>query len=212
MSLNQNQLSIVTKYNRYPEIFSELTNIIKNPEKILSFGCSTGVECVSLHKLYYNKSKIIGLDINRKVISDNKQKNNCKNIEYYDNLSDLNKYNKFNLICAMSVLCRWPESAGEYTFKTFTETLDLIDNLLDKDGYLCIYNSKYLFTDTILFKQKYKIVETKHKETGKVFKYTFDNKIIQNYPHFLFQKILDKPVELNTEKGDDDQPTSESIN
>jgi len=89
----------------------------------------------------------------------------------------------------MSVLCRWPESDGEYTFKTFTETLDLIDNLLDKDGYLCIYNSKYLFTDTTLFKQKYKIIETNHKETGFVFKYT-DNKKINNYPHFLFQKIV----------------------
>lgn len=189
MNLNQNQISTATKYNRYPEIFSELTKIINNPEKILSFGCSTGVECNTLNKLYYTKSKIIGLDINKEVISNNKKKNKNKNIEYYDNLSDLNKYNKFNLIFAMSVLCRWPESDGEYTFKTFSETLDLIDNLLDKDGYLCIYNSKYLFTDTILFKKKYKIIETNHKETGFVYKYT-DNKKIKNYPHFLFQKIV----------------------
>jgi chemotaxis methyl-accepting protein methylase len=198
--MNQNQISTATKYNRYPEIFSELTKIIKNPDKILSIGCSTGVECNTLSNLYYTKSKIIGLDINTKVISNNKKNNKNKNITYYDNLSDLNKYNKFNLIFAMSVLCRWPESKVEYTFQTFTETLDLIDNLLEKNGYLCIYNSKYLFTDTELFKEKYKIVTTSHKETGFVYKYTLDNKITTNYPYFLFQKIVDQSVELITTK------------
>jgi len=73
MSLNQNQISIATWYNRYPEIFSELTKIINNPNKILSFGCSTGVECNTLSDLYYSKSKIIGLDINKEVISKNKK-------------------------------------------------------------------------------------------------------------------------------------------
>ena len=37
-----NQISNATSYNRYPLHFSEIKNIIPEPNKILSFGCSTG--------------------------------------------------------------------------------------------------------------------------------------------------------------------------
>ena len=75
------------------------------------------------------------------------------------------------------------------TFQTFENTLELIDNLLNKDGYLCIYNSKYLFCETDLFINKYEEVDTSHKETGYVTKYHSDNKKIDsNYPFFLFRK------------------------
>ena len=62
------------------------------------------------------------------------------------------------------LFCRWPEVKWpEYTFQTFENTLELIDNLLNKDGYLCIYNSKYLFCETDLFINKYEEVDTSHK-------------------------------------------------
>jgi hypothetical protein len=62
--------------------------------------------------------------------------------------------------------------------------------LLNKDGYLCIYNSKYLFTETDLFKNKYKYVDTNYKETGFVTKYHKNyKKITIQYPYFLFKKI-----------------------
>lgn len=111
-----------------------------------------------------------------------------KNIEYYSKVDNITV--KSDLIFANSVLCRWPESEGEYTFDTFENTLELIDNLLNKDGYLCIYNSKYLFCETNLFlNKKYEKIETSHKETGFVTKYHNDNKKINdNYPFFLFRK------------------------
>ena len=97
---------------------------------------------------------------------------------------------KSDLLIANSVLCRWPESEGEYTFKTFENTLEIIDYLLKKDGYLCIYNSKYLFTETNLFKNKYEKINTNHKETGFVTKYHNNNNNINfQYPYFLFKKI-----------------------
>ena len=37
----------------------------------------------------------------------------------------------------MSVLCLWPESKNKYKFQTFVDTLNIIDKLLEKDGYLC---------------------------------------------------------------------------
>lgn len=182
----QNQKSHATSYNRYPGLFVEIKRIISSPNQILSFGCSTGEECNTLHELYFPNSKIIGLDINKEVIKKNKEKNKYKNIEYYSELGDINQ--KSDLIIANSVLCLWPESEGIYTFETFEKTLETIDELLNKDGYLCIYNSKYLFCETDLFSKKYKKVITKYKDTGFVTKYTKNNKIVKNYPTFLFKK------------------------
>jgi len=186
-----NQISTKTSFNRYPEIFNEIKEIIPNPKKILSFGCSTGLECKTLSKIYYPDSKIIGLDIDKKIINKNKIRNKSENIEYYSKINKLNT--DFDLIFAMSVLCRYGKNVNEdyYTFEIFQETLKSIDNLLNKDGYLCIYNSKYLFTETKLFKQKYKIVETKFKESGFVPKYRYDNKKIKKkFSYFLFKKIV----------------------
>ncbi len=183
----QNQKSHATGYNRYPEIFKEISHIIQHPKQILSFGCSTGIECNTLKEIYFPNTKIIGLDINEHVINENKKNNKYKNIEYFN---DVEKIKKSDLIFAMSVLCSWPESEGKYTFDIFLDTINLIDNLLEKDGYLCIYNSKYLFTETQIFKDKYEIIETKYKDTGFVYKYHSNNeKIKDNYPYFLFKKL-----------------------
>lgn len=186
--MNCNQISNATDYNRYPEIFREVSSIIPFPNQILSFGCSTGLECETLHNLYFKNSKIVGLDISEKLINENNKKNNYNNITYFSNINKINK--KSDIIFVMSVLCRWPETDGEYTFQTFTDTLNIIDTLLEINGYICIYNSKYLFTETELFKEKYQIIETIHKETGFVYKYHNNNsKIDYNYPFYLFKKI-----------------------
>jgi predicted TPR repeat methyltransferase len=183
-----NQISNFTLYDRYPEIFNEVSQIITNPKRILSFGCSTGIECNTLHEKYFKDIKIIGLDINEQIIEQNIYKNIYNNIEY--TCDSKNIIEKCDLIFAMSVLCRWPEEDGEYTFETFTETLNIIDGLLEKNGYICIYNSKYLFTETELFTKKYEIVKTIHSNTGFVSKYNNNNdKITVEYPYFLFKKI-----------------------
>lgn len=154
----------------------------------MSFGCSTGIECETLQELYFPNIKIIGIDISEKVIKNNIKKNKYKNINYYSKLDNINK--KSDLIFANSVLCRWPENNREYTFETFENTLQHIDNLLQKDGYLCIYNSKYLFCETNVFlNKKYEKVNTLYKETGFVTKYHKNNKKVNNnYPFFLFRK------------------------
>jgi len=187
--MKQNQKSHVTKIDRYPELFKEITSIIPCPNQILSFGCSTGEECITLNNLYFPNIKIIGLDINEEIIISNKNKNIYKNIEYFSNLENITE--KSDLIFANSVLCRWPESTVEnYTYQRFEHTLKFIDNLLNKDGYLCIYNSKYLFTETDLFLNKYQKIDTIHTETGFVTKYHKNNRKINfNYPYFLFKKI-----------------------
>jgi len=189
--MEHNQRSIVTAYNRYPECFKTLSLLIKNPKNILSFGCSTGSETNTLSDIYFKQSNIFGLDISKDVIKKNIENNKNNKIMYYDHINKLqSNIKQFDLICAMSVLCVWPEERGEYSFETFSRTLELIDSLLKKEGYLCIYNSKYVFTDTEVFK-KYKVINTDCKETGFVYKYDKYGKKINNYPYFLFQKLED---------------------
>jgi hypothetical protein len=89
----------------------------------------------------------------------------------------------------MSVLCMWPETDGVYTFSMFSDTVNMLDALIKPGGYICIYNAKYLFTETDIFKH-YKCVETNHSETGFVTKYHKTSETVQHvYPYFLFQKI-----------------------
>lgn len=190
----QNQRSNATLHNRYPKIFNELTLFCKNPNKILSFGCSSGEECNTLSDLYFSNTKIIGFDIDSQLILNNKKKNKNSNISYYYDISEMEEdgNKKFDLITVMSVLCHYPPNIKyPYTFKLFYNTIELIDSLLDINGYLCIYNAEFAFTDTKIFKKKYKkIDDTELKNTGFVQKYTPDKSSkINNYPYFLFKKI-----------------------
>lgn len=89
----------------------------------------------------------------------------------------------------MSVLCRWPEDTGEYSFKLFNDTLVDIDKLLNVNGFLVIYNSKYLFTDSDIF-YKYSIINTDCKNTGFVTKYDKNNNIVNNYSYYFFKKNI----------------------
>jgi len=192
--MEQNQFSHATGYNRYPQIFEEIQTIIPNPTRVLSFGCSTGLECNTLRELYFPNSEIVGLDISEDVINDNIKNNVYENIKYTSTVEQI--IQKFDLIFAMSVLCVWPESDGIYSFETFSKTINIIDSLLEQGGYLCIYNSKYLFTNTDIFKN-YVIINMNHKETGFVKKYSrATNNIIVDYPYFLFQKKIKLQVEL----------------
>lgn len=204
----QNQISQCTIYNRTPKIFKEIKRIIPLPSQILSFGCSTGEECETLQELYFPNIKIIGVDIDKNIIEENIKKNKYINIKYYSEVNNITK--KSDIIFANSVLCKWPENKihqpNNYTFETFEKTLELIDSLLNKDGYLCIYNSKYLFCESnVFFNKKYKKINTfsNNKEinfplgkfkkiSGFVTKYHKNGKKINDiYPFFLFQKTME---------------------
>ena len=193
----QSQKSHVTLYNRYPEIFTECmkhTTIIHKNPKILSFGCSSGLECETLSNIYFKESQITGLDISALVITENNKKNKNDKIKYFCNidklfLNDININGKYDIIFALSVLCSYPEETEIYTYTTFMDTIKLLDELLNINGHLVIYNSKYLFTDTDISK-KYIIIDTEYKNTGFVKKYTKDNDVeVKTYTHYLFKKI-----------------------
>ena len=100
--MKQNQKSHATSYDRYPEIFKEIKGDPFTRSKYYHFGCSTGEECETLHKLYFPNTKIVGLDISEKIITNNVKKNKYNNIQYYWNVDNISQ--KSDLIFANSVL------------------------------------------------------------------------------------------------------------
>ncbi len=190
----QQQISGTTKFNRYPQIFLAVSELYKskpdNNIKILSFGCSTGKEVETLHKLYFKEATIHGVDINKDTIlaNNNKELASSEKIKYY-HTDDFLKLNiKYDIIFALSVLCQWPEDRGTYTFDDFDKTLCDLDRYLEIGSYLVIYNSKYLFTESSVA-DKYTCVPMAYTNTGFVKKYFKNGQVCQNYKFFTFKKI-----------------------
>lgn len=145
----QHQTHNTTEYNRYPKIFDFIKNNIK-ANKILSFGCSTGEECETLLDIFPT-SKVVGVDNNLDVLTIAKAKN--KNINY---VNEIKNYKNFDLILAMSVFCRNPETLNMekntiYHFSDFEKEIIKLNNCLISNGYLIIFNSNYYFEDTCVF-------------------------------------------------------------
>ena len=191
----QHQISNATQYNRYPEVFNECVKYFgQRVPKILSFGCSDGREVQTLRKLYFKDSYIDGVDISEKMIE------NCNKLKLDDKISFYKsedfKKTGYDLIYCMSVLCRWPQTSAledcskEYTFEQFESQLLELDSLLNKDGLLVVYNSNFLFSDSVL-NNKYKALESNElKGSGFVKKFDKNNKAIsKTYKHSIFIKL-----------------------
>lgn len=183
-----NQRKTTTWLNRYSSIFKEISDITKQKQmKILSFGCSTGEE-VSTIRNYFNKKCIVhGLDINADLIKIAKVKNTDKLVNYFD---DINKLEKYDLIFCMSVLLGYDyHGIDHYNYELFVDTLSNIDKLLKVGGLLCIYNSRYIFTDTTIFRNKYRKITTRIKIThDDIEQLNSQNEIVKNNTFYLFIK------------------------
>jgi len=191
----QHQISNATKYNRYPIIFKECVEYFKHKKpKILSFGCSDGREVQTLKELYFKDSYIDGVDISEQMILTCKKLELGEKINFYK-ASDFKK-DKYDLIFCMSVLCRWPQTqnlkdcSSEYSFSQFERQILELDEMLETNGILVVYNSNFLFTDSVL-NNKYKPLESKHlTESGFVKKFNKNNKEINiNYKYSIFIKL-----------------------
>ena len=76
--------------------FKEISCILTEPLKILSFGCSSGEKYISLSDIYFKLSNITGFDINKEIIAKNIINNKISNINYISELKKLDK--NFDLI------------------------------------------------------------------------------------------------------------------
>lgn len=196
------QVRTNTCYDRYPVLFQQLQECCSddlNSHPILSYGCSTGEECFTLREKYFEKSPIVGVDINKEnlQIAKNKNASNSRIQFLFSNQSNLLAKAPYSAILCMSVLCRWPESENIediselYSFTKFEEKLNELHALLAVGGALVIYNASFRFVDTFLY-EKYKVFRNDGVNIESDFVHKFDTKnkklITQHYPEWIFIK------------------------
>jgi SAM-dependent methyltransferase len=132
-----------TALNRYPEVFAAAAAAAPHARRVLSFGCSTGEECVTLAE-YFPKAEIIGADINP-VILLKARKHRSDRIRFvYASDRILSGLGGFDAIFCMAVL----RSAGQYPFESFEERALFLETMVRPGGLLVIHNSPYRFGDT----------------------------------------------------------------
>lgn len=197
--MTQHQISNVTKYNRYPNIFQVCSEYfskkpLSQPLSILSFGCSDGTEVFTLRDLYFKDAYIQGVDISEEMIKVCNSKNTDTNIRFTLS-NEISSNDWYDVIFCMSVLCRWPKTqhildcSNEYPFVEFDKQVVQLYNHLNKGGLLVIYNSNFCFYESKIYPNFSPLTDPRIKESGFVHKFNSKNqKIDTNYPDCIFIK------------------------
>lgn len=154
----QHQLTSTTAMDRYPELFGTVQNLVEgNRPRVLSYGCSTGEECATL-EARLNPHLLVGADINTSNLKIAQQRFSSPRLLFvHSDPSVLALHAPFDVIFALSVLCRWEETrdvedcSAIYPFEKFESGVDLLDRLLTPGGLLVIYNSNFRFEDSSTF-------------------------------------------------------------
>jgi SAM-dependent methyltransferase len=143
------QTTSYTAENRYPELMGLAAKLQPNAKRILSFGCSTGEEIVTLRR-YFPSAEIVGAEINprsrriakRRVAPDRR----------VTVLPSGEVDGSFDLIFALAVLQREPHKIAEmeaedlsfyYPFERFDRAVAELVDRLEPGGLLCVINAHY---------------------------------------------------------------------
>lgn len=143
------QLSPVTAFDRYPDLFSVLAQRV-HPRRVLSFGCSTGEECATI-RAYWPTADVFGIDVNDNSLDVARRRFPWARFHHASALPDLGT---FDLVFAMSVLCRHGDTTGKedisavYPFRMFEEAVGRIVSVLAPHGAIVLHNANYRFQHT----------------------------------------------------------------
>lgn len=160
-SKNIHQTTPLTFMNRYPEIFSACRSYFDGKEniKILSYGCSTGEEVLTLRH-YFPNAQIIGAEINKRSLSICKSlPENKKTTFIYSTPNELEKHGPYDAIFCMAVLQRKPHLITDkniislkkiYPFEKFEQQLIELDKLINPQALLIIHFTQYSLSDTTI--------------------------------------------------------------
>jgi SAM-dependent methyltransferase len=148
------QTTTFTAGDRYPELFDLAAALAPGATRILSFGCSTGEELVSLRQRFPHV-QIVGAEINpraRRLASRKAAADAGTEV-----VSPPQIAGPFDLIFALAVLQREPHKIGEmevrniaahYPFARFDAVVVQLTRLLRPGGYLCVCHSQYRVEDS----------------------------------------------------------------
>jgi 2-polyprenyl-3-methyl-5-hydroxy-6-metoxy-1,4-benzoquinol methylase len=154
------QLTTYTAMNRYPRIFSACRNYFGGGDKelkILSYGCSTGEEVLTLRR-YFPNAFIVGAEINPQALA------KCRELEVDNRIAFVRSDTKiikslapFDAVFCMAVLQRTPHKVINenianlkriYSFSKFETQIEFVDACLKNEGLLVIHHTQYLLAET----------------------------------------------------------------
>jgi len=160
-SKNVHQTTALTYMDRYPTIFSACRDYFdgKKDLKILSYGCSTGEEVLTLRR-YFPTAHIVGADINKHSLAKCRDLPVDEKVTFvYSTPSEIKKHGDFDIIFCMAVLQRKPHYIAEkgisnlkkiYPFEKFERQIIELDELVNPQGLLVVHFTQYSLLDTIV--------------------------------------------------------------
>ena len=192
------QCSNRTALDRYPAIFAAAAAAAADAQRILSFGCSTGEECVTLQK-YFPQAEITGADINLLNLWEAWRRHRHDGIRFvYASDRALSSRGLFDMICCLTVLrdTRLDDELSIrelYPFERFDERVRFLHSLLRPEGLLVFYGNMYRFRDTSVA-QDYEMIPLTHTPVGKNITFARDGRNDgAEYLDVLFRKRLVTP-------------------
>jgi hypothetical protein len=198
----QLQTKTSTRENRYPETFAaaERMSGVGYGRRVLSFGCSKGLEGAALHDRYFTRTddSIVAVDINRQILETAMRENSRPRVRYqhshdHEFLSD-SRF--FDVIFALAVFAVTgsddQDNIGEaMPFTAFERGCAYLDSRLRVGGVLVITCSNYRFTD-LAMAARYEAHADPSGRSSENLRVFDPNGIIspaQDYPLTLFRKL-----------------------
>lgn len=138
---------------RYPQLFELAAKLDPSAERILSFGCSTGEELVSLRRRF-PQAEIVGVEINarsRRIAATRVARDPRSSVHARV------PHGEFDVIFALAVLQREPHKIAEmnvedlsayYAFDKFDAAVARLVDRLRSGGLLCVQHSHYRIEDS----------------------------------------------------------------
>ncbi len=161
------QTTQLTWEDRYPDVFSACKTYFSEHQKenikILSYGCCTGEEVVTLRR-YFPNAVIVGAELNKNSLKICRRRKCDENIHFiYSRPENIKKYGPYDAVFCMAVLERLPmlverenitDLKDMYPFEKYNLQIHEINEYVKKDGLLISHFTHYDIMDTDL-KDKY---------------------------------------------------------
>jgi SAM-dependent methyltransferase len=178
------QVSNTTRPDRYPAVFSAVAQAAGGMQqpRILSYGCSTGEEPYTLATKYFQTAQIVGLDVSAEALAAARERNaDQTRVTIAESTREtLSALGPYDIIFAMSVLCRWPTTrrmdniAELFPFARFVDQVATLDAVLRPGGLLVIYNANYEFLHTPVAADYDLVLSPRIRTAGQVKKFRPD--------------------------------------